>query len=513
MIEKNTSLLVLSLDGSLFSFADFPNILEAVEINTQIKKVSFPNLIVDLTSLMTVYETLDYLQLRSIVDVSPHFLDVEDGIFCFSPYSFTQVFVAEVSSIQSFLERFSIKELTLQRSCIDSESIDVLCDLIRANNSLTSVDFSNMRMSEELSHFSDDFYCSHSNDDSNANLKNVSICNNSIGLGNLCTIFGLNSTGKFSPNFQISPHDIDVSFGYIDYEHHVTSADLVALLNALKSNVPIKRVESRGFNNLNLGGIIALFEISSIAKSVINLDVSPHCVDINNGVFRFSPETLTKISAQELSSLHCLLKSFSFKELILKKCQISDTEISVLCDIIRTCHSLTSVDFSYCRLSYTSIHDIMITLQSNSSLKTINLSYTDIDFNSILVVYKFIVTSQSPPTIELCPHFIDLSSGVIQYAGEIKNTDLRFLSNTLKSGVPVKRIECSGIAYLNFVGTVALFQIMSINTSLIDVSISPHFIATESGIFSFSPQVDTTITAWNISALSSLDVKDLTSHN
>ncbi|KAL0239875.1 hypothetical protein GEMRC1_009983 [Eukaryota sp. GEM-RC1] len=142
----------------------------------------------------------------------------------------------------------------------------------------------------------------------------------------------------------------------------------------------------------------------------------PNCIDIENGVFRFSAETFTKISAQELSSLHSLLKSYSFKELTLNKCQISDTAILVLCDIIRTYPSLTSVDFSHCRLLYISIHELINSIQSNSFFKIVNLSHNDIEFNTLLDIFKQFSPHQSPPIIEVLPHSIDFCRGIISYA-------------------------------------------------------------------------------------------------
>ncbi|KAL0239615.1 hypothetical protein GEMRC1_009723 [Eukaryota sp. GEM-RC1] len=230
-------------------------------------------------------------------------------------------------------------------------------------------------------------------------------------------------------------------------------------------------------------------------------------------VFLFSPETVTQISAQELSSLHSLLQSYSFKELTFKKCQFSDTGISVLCDIIRACHSLTSADFSHCRLSHTNTHDIFNALQSNSDLQMVNLSYNDIDIATLLNIFPQFAPHQSPQTITVYPHSIDFSRGVIHYAKKVKTNDVRVLLNALKSKVPIKRIQCSGMSDLNFSSLVMSFQILSVNNSLIYIDVAPHFIDVESGIFSFSPQDYTKITAAdNVSALGTLEIKDLRMH-
>ncbi|KAL0239393.1 hypothetical protein GEMRC1_009501 [Eukaryota sp. GEM-RC1] len=347
-------------------------------------------------------------------DCFPHCIDLDNGVVGFSPNKSIPVTVEEVSALQNFLDVFTIKELSLNNWRFSDDAITKLCDLIRLSTSLTSVDSSCCNLSPEqvftlISAFK-----------FNSCLKTVDISNCGTNLNNLLEIFQLSLTKEVLPVIKCSPHVIDISLGYIRYEHHVTSDDLVSLLNALKSNVPIKRVECRGWKIGCLEGIICLFEILSINKSVIDLDVSTHCVDIANGVFRFSLETFTKISVQELSSLHFLLKSHICKEITFKKCQISDSGIFVLCDIIRTCYSLTSVDFSSCRLPYTSIFELINALQSNSSLKIVNLSHNDIEFNTLLVIFTQFSTHQSPPIFEVLPHSIDFSRGIIRYAKRLK---------------------------------------------------------------------------------------------
>ncbi|KAL0239390.1 hypothetical protein GEMRC1_009498 [Eukaryota sp. GEM-RC1] len=220
----------------------------------------------------------------------------------------------------------------------------------------------------------------------------------------------------------------------------------------------MKRVEFSRLKNLSLGGIITSFEILSINKSVIDVDVFPHFVDIDNGAFRFSPETFTQISAQELSSLHCVCKSYSFRELTFKNCHVSNAGISELCDIIRTCHVLTSIDFSHCRLSYSSSLKFLTTIQSISCLKRVYVSNNHIEFNNLLDIFNQFSTHQSSPTIDFISHSIDFSRGIISYADKINNTDLGLLLNALKSNVPIKRVECNGIADLIFDGLVVLFK-------------------------------------------------------
>ncbi|KAL0239868.1 hypothetical protein GEMRC1_009976 [Eukaryota sp. GEM-RC1] len=427
--------------------------------------------------------------------IFPHVIDTKSGIFSFSPHHHTEITAENVYALISL----EITDLRINNCCFTNEAFAVLCDLIKTSTSLTCLDLSYCRLSNlEFSTLQ-----------SNSKLTNVNLTETSIGLNIVLTIFDLVSTGKLTPHIQISPHSFDFSLSSIYFKSQVDTADLCALLKALKSNVPIKRVKCRRLRTFSLKGIFALFEILSINKSVIDLDVSPHCLDIENGIFCFFPRDFTYISAQELSYLHYWFKSCSFKKLIFKQCKLSVSGTSVLCDIIRNCHSLTSVGFISCGMSSTGRLQIINALQSNSCLKMVNLSHNDINMITILAIFNHFSTYHSPPTFEVFPHSIDFSRGIIRYEYQVTSYDLVSLLNVLKSNVPVKRVECRRKSSLNFGAVAALFQQKSINNSWIDVDIAPHFIDTKSAIFSFSPQVRTKITAKNVSALLAFEITDL----
>ncbi|KAL0251572.1 hypothetical protein GEMRC1_000785 [Eukaryota sp. GEM-RC1] len=93
-------------------------------------------------------------------------------------------------------------------------------------------------------------------------------------------LFDLVSTDNLTPNFQISPHFISKSLGLISFENEMTSQDLISLLKALQSNIPIKRVECLGFIGPTLKGLIALFQIIKFNKSLLGVDVFPHFIDV-----------------------------------------------------------------------------------------------------------------------------------------------------------------------------------------------------------------------------------------
>ncbi|KAL0239701.1 hypothetical protein GEMRC1_009809 [Eukaryota sp. GEM-RC1] len=494
MIQKSPGLLVLSLD---------------VLIDTNFEDI------VAMYSLLS----LSFKTLMVNVDISPHYIDSESGIFSFSAQVHTTIFAENVSALLSL----EIIDLRINKCTFTDEAFVLLCHLIKTSNSLTYLDLSYCRLSHV--NFNELQY--------NSKLTNVNLSNISIGLNGLLTVFDLVSTGQLPPNVQVSPNAFDLSFATICYESKVDTADLSALLNAVKSNIPIKCVKCHGLKTVSLEGLITLLEILSIHQSVIDLEVSPHCIDVENGTVCFLRQKFTQISAQELQSLHCLLQSCSLQKLTFKKCQISDVGMSVLCDVIRTCPSLTSVDFTHCRLFHSNILEIINAIQSNPTLKKVDLrlrtcpsltsvdfthcrlfhsnileiinaiqsnptlkkvdqiSHNDIELNTLLAILKQFSTHESPPFIEVLPHSIDFSRGIISYADKIKNIDLRVLLHVLISKVPVNLVECLGMLDLDLDSIVTLFRILSINNSLVDVDVSPHLIDPASGIFLFSPHDDT----------------------
>ncbi|KAL0243180.1 hypothetical protein GEMRC1_005741 [Eukaryota sp. GEM-RC1] len=251
------------------------------------------------------------------VDVSPHIIDVENGVFNFAPETTTQVSTEEFSSLKCFLQCFSIKVLTLKKCSFTTESICALSDLIRDNNSLTSVDFSYIGKAEtQTRDGSNDVYIwntSLSSDDFlklinafqlNTHLSKVNLNHSSMRFKTLMAIFELVAAKKLTPNIQVSPHLFDFAHGGIRYENEFENDSLVVVLNALKSNVPIKYVICHhGFQSLRIEGLFIVSRILTINRSVLNISLSPHYLDLENGVFWFSHECLTERTAKEVSSL------------------------------------------------------------------------------------------------------------------------------------------------------------------------------------------------------------------
>ncbi|KAL0243009.1 hypothetical protein GEMRC1_005572 [Eukaryota sp. GEM-RC1] len=155
-----------------------------------------------------------------------------------------QLSAEEVSYLQYLLKCFSIQGLTLKRCRFTVDTIPDLCDLITGSNALTSVDFSDCNLFDQSSHNSSDRNCSIICAlSSNSNLTKINFSNNLIGFDNLLKIFELVSSDKLTPNIQVSPHLIDFALAIVSYDSEVETNDLLSLLNAFKSNVPIKSVE------------------------------------------------------------------------------------------------------------------------------------------------------------------------------------------------------------------------------------------------------------------------------
>ncbi|KAL0239919.1 hypothetical protein GEMRC1_010027 [Eukaryota sp. GEM-RC1] len=317
MLRKNKSLLVLNLPNDPMNSTEFELFVEALKENQVIETVIFSRVFKSLSSFVSDCEAVWAQQLTLSIDFDPHYIDVQNGVFifdgccgstrgdsedgssCVLSYHYLQIAPKEVSSLQSFVNRFSIKELTLKNCIFTQESTTVLNNLIRNNISLTSVDFSHdekcyslrssSKNSKNIWDSFDDPPPTQSDDvtvqlimaiQSNSRLKKINLNYNFIGLNSLLTVFEMVLAGYLIPNIQILPHSIDYSLGVICYESKVDTADLRALLN---SHVPIKRVKCRGIKNLNIECLVTLIQVVSINNLLLSVDISPHIIDVEKG--------------------------------------------------------------------------------------------------------------------------------------------------------------------------------------------------------------------------------------
>ncbi|KAL0247962.1 hypothetical protein GEMRC1_003201 [Eukaryota sp. GEM-RC1] len=168
----------------------------------------------------------------------------------------------------------------------------------------------------------------------------------SANLEGLIALYQIHSINKSLIDLDVSPHSFDISLGSIHYEGEIRNADLKSLLNALKTNVRISRVECLGLEPFfHLEGLFILFELYSLQKSIIELNIAPHCIDLENGVFAFAPKyECVSLTVEEILYLQNFLELHSIKELSLNRCRFSAKTITALCDLIRDNHVLTSIE-------------------------------------------------------------------------------------------------------------------------------------------------------------------------
>ncbi|KAL0239713.1 hypothetical protein GEMRC1_009821 [Eukaryota sp. GEM-RC1] len=211
MVKRYTGLFELIINVSTFKFRQLQTFLKALETNSTLQKVSFPGIRLTLTSLIVVYETLCPLKLRSTVDISPYLVDTKKGVFCYAPQELVRLTSEEVSTLKSFLESFTIKHLTLKECRFTDDAINALCNLIRVNNSLISMDFSFCKLSNnsiiKIVHALE----------FNSNLKRVLLKNSCLEFNALSFIFQHIASRQSPIIFAVSPHFLNHSIGTICY--------------------------------------------------------------------------------------------------------------------------------------------------------------------------------------------------------------------------------------------------------------------------------------------------------
>ncbi|KAL0248323.1 hypothetical protein GEMRC1_003559 [Eukaryota sp. GEM-RC1] len=340
LLQENATLVVVDIPGRNISLELLKTILQAVSANTVLKKVSFNTLSLSLDNLMAVYETLSMLSPRPIIYISSHIVNVKLSMFSYSPESRTQIRPQTVSNLESFLTDSGVKELTLTRCLFSFESIQALCELFRSNQFLTSVDLSNCRLSDASLMTITCAISSHSV------LKRINLSINGFQLNSLLTIFELSSCGKIPSSVDVSPHLVRASDGTIRYDEQVTNTDLESLLRALERCIDIKLVETDGWKDFDLPGVMILYQILSINNSVIALKRIWFSIDVENAIFKYTPYSVVGCSVDHVSNLKTLIKCYNIKELCLGKCTPTDDANNALGidDILKFCDSLKNLN-------------------------------------------------------------------------------------------------------------------------------------------------------------------------
>ncbi|KAL0238025.1 hypothetical protein GEMRC1_012499 [Eukaryota sp. GEM-RC1] len=346
-----------------------------------------------------------------------------------------------MSLLKSLLERFNTKKLYLNQCRFSKKGMSILCDLIRTNSSLTFVDFSSCELSCSKLINALQF---------NSVLQKVNLSNNCIAFDNLLSIYKLLSDQKLNCSVIVTPHFVDVSTGSIQYENEIEMNHLLSLLKVSNSNVPIKRVFCRGLTNSNITfrTMIALSELFSINKSLLDVDLSPHFIDIEEGVLSFCPNSVTDLSIEEF-----------IKKLTLKGCRFSES-ITVLCDLIRANQSLSSISLTHCGLSNNNLLSLCQVLQC-SKLAYLNFSNNSIGNQGVLALSEVLKVNETISSLNLTSNSIGAEGA-------------RALSEVLKVNSVITKIDLTSNSVGNE-GAKAFVKAVSEN-SLCDVYIGNNSI-------------------------------------
>ncbi|KAL0241748.1 hypothetical protein GEMRC1_006983 [Eukaryota sp. GEM-RC1] len=449
LIRVNQLLTSFDFSSSrLESYELYFNLIDAIQFNSRLKKVTFTENNFGLRTLLFIIELISTGKLTSSIDIYPYSFDFSRGTIHYdhtlnsdelisvldflksnssikhftalgrswseTPLEFDtdngrfslygqweDPLTADVASyLQSYLKYLNIKELTKEHCRFTDESIPSLCDLISDNNLLTSVDFIECdfgvpMLDDICSNLIDAIQC-------NTCLQNVTFCPYDFLLEYLLYIFELVSTGKLTSNFHITPHSFDFSNGSIDYHERVYGHDLVLMLNFLKSTEAITIFKCENFR----------------------IDTGMGTLWVCSDIYERPDE--------ELSSLKSFLQCFGIKELTLKECRFTGESFTALCDLFRVNQSLTSFDFSGCRLierqsecwgqsirklTSEESDEIFISLidaiQCNPHLTRLTFTENNFGLKTIVYIFDLVSTGKLTPNIDVSPHSFDFSLGTI----------------------------------------------------------------------------------------------------
>ncbi|KAL0251665.1 hypothetical protein GEMRC1_000877 [Eukaryota sp. GEM-RC1] len=290
-LKDNSSIREIAFSCTNFNSEDFADVLK---YNSYLKRIEFSYCSIDFSPLFKSLETNNSLLEFILNDVSEPFNEVE---------------------------------------------LHALAEMIKNNNTLLLLTISGSLFS--FTHFNTILNAI----ESNSALKNVSFPD--LELGPLLLVYEHVLLNRSHCLIDVYPHSIDLFNGCVNYDSTVLNRDLAALWTVVSLQVPIKRVECLGSRNLSLKGLVALFAILSVNNSLIEIDFSPHSIDIEGGTFCLSPPRLTPVSAVQVSFLKSILDQFDIKQFTIQRCQYPDDAISVLYDLIALGrYRLTSVDLS-----------------------------------------------------------------------------------------------------------------------------------------------------------------------
>ncbi|KAL0241009.1 hypothetical protein GEMRC1_006245 [Eukaryota sp. GEM-RC1] len=335
-----------------------------------------------------------------------------------------------------------------------------------------------------------------------------------LHFSSLIACFEMLYSRNYNCKFGFHPHSLDFSTGSIDFRDILYDNDISLLLKTLKKGTPIKRVKCREWHNPPLAKILENIELYTV-YSVVDFTISPHSVNVDDGLFCISPFCHTEVSAEDISVIHSFLKTCQIDSLILRKCLFSQEAIISLRDLIRVNHTLFSVELSDSNLSDDDVLNIFGDIQPTSYLEVVNLDKNTLTFKTLVGLYRLITSADSMISdVQLAPYSLNLNCGLIVYPKDVAEEELGLLLNALKENVPIERVDCHDIRYESFLIVLYCIQIRCIKQSVIDLYFYPKVFSFENLEFSYFPQSKwPKLTTKEVSALRSflvnLEVKKL----
>ncbi|KAL0241130.1 hypothetical protein GEMRC1_006365 [Eukaryota sp. GEM-RC1] len=111
MIRKNIGLLYLNLESVFLNLPQIKKILDGVQSNLVLRKLSLLSRGFDLTSIKEVFETKYRHTLKLILNINSNIIDIKNGVFNYSPESKTILSASQLLSIKCFYSVVLLKNL------------------------------------------------------------------------------------------------------------------------------------------------------------------------------------------------------------------------------------------------------------------------------------------------------------------------------------------------------------------------------------------------------------------
>ncbi|KAL0228728.1 hypothetical protein GEMRC1_013348 [Eukaryota sp. GEM-RC1] len=198
---------------------------------------------------------------------------------------------------------------------------------------------------------------------------------------------------------------------------NLTRRELGTILAGIECNTTLKVVNFKPIT-LDLFSLVKYLQVCFNSNHLImNVDILPHVVNFEDGLFYFDHVRSAPIVAEDVSALGSWFMNtcFNVKQLIFKKCSFTDESIAVLSDLIKVTHSLNLIDFGDCQISNSGFSTITHALPCSTSIKTVVLNNQFIDLHDLLLIFE-VVSTGSIETIRIIDgfncHVIDTENGV-----------------------------------------------------------------------------------------------------